>query len=76
MYGGFLAKNTICTLYIPMIVWFCPTLFVKRHPLNFTAQGNCIIVVAATALWLKGFYGSIGLHIVVFLCVRAYKKVA
>jgi len=27
MYGDFLAKNSVCTPYIPINVWFWPTLF-------------------------------------------------
>jgi len=28
MYGGFPAKSTVCTLYIPINVWFWPTLII------------------------------------------------
>ena len=29
MYGDFPAKNTVCTLYIPINVWFWPTLVIE-----------------------------------------------
>jgi hypothetical protein len=35
MYGDFLARNTVCTPYMPINVWFCPTL--NTYP------GDCYI---------------------------------
>jgi len=51
MYGDFPAKNTVCTLYIPINVWFWPTL-----PISFTnskrtpqkGKGNPL----AVSIWL------------------------
>ena len=40
MYDDFPAKNTICTLYVPIHVWFWPTL-------QICGRVRCIVTVLA-----------------------------
>jgi hypothetical protein len=61
MYGNFLAKNTVCTPYIPINVWFWPTLdslHVKQQAERVCAKTAVVLKMPARnvhALWIQTY---------------------